>query len=341
MEAAGGQVGKRILAIAVIAAVVVVAALSATSPANLRFISGPPGPEATGPNKVAAGDGPAEPACAVDPETMTAPGCETLRDDTGVPAAPRHGLWGSIDCADRSRVAWSSADGDPAPTATGASQANDAYRRLTVLDGDNVYGERCELGRNSHTDGENRGSQTSGTFALYRDGERRITFFSERYPENFSVAAPAWQTIAQMKQTQPADNAGLGPVLELQLWDNRLWLQNSWRQAWVTRAPRSRTWIRFAVDVVYSADPAVGSVTVYVDLNGDGDALDAGERSPRLPMATLIAETDGTAGATDGVAAGEAIPDHLRLGLYHEPSLPCPPPNGCSVDIDNVEVLGP
>ncbi len=51
-----------------------------------------------------------------------------------------------------------------------------------------------------------------------------MTFFSERYPDNFSASVNSWQTVVQMKQAQPADNGGGGPVLELQLYDGRLHL---------------------------------------------------------------------------------------------------------------------
>ncbi len=275
----------------------------------------------------------------VDAATLTAPGCNVLRDDSASVADPVAGLWGNIECAADSRHAYMTAGGDVSSTASGTAQGNDAYRRLTVIDGDDFWGERCELGRNTSRYGENKGSATSGTFALYQHGERRITFFSQRYPENFS-SGNLWQTVMQMKQAQPADNAGRGPVLELQLYNGRLELQNSWREAWSTSAPAEGTWIRYALDVVYSPDPAVGSVQVYVDLNGDGDAADEGEQSPKLNMATQLVESSGPNGASDGLAAGDAIPDHLRLGLYHSPEIACPPPGGCSVDVDNVQVVG-
>jgi hypothetical protein len=158
---------------------------------------------------------------------------------------------------------------------------------VTAIDGDDFWGERCELGRNNQTYGENAPGQTSGMFPLYRDGERRITFFSERYPASIPMGVAAWQAIAQMKQSQPADNAGQGPVLDLELWGGRLQLHDSWQERWTTSAPAQNTWIRYALDNVYSANPAVGSVKVYVDLNGDSDALDSGEQSPTLNMQTL------------------------------------------------------
>jgi hypothetical protein len=282
---------------------------------------------------------PSSGGCVLDRATITVSGCNLLRSDTASAADPEAGLWGHLDCESDSRYQYLTGGADANPTASGSAQGNNAFRRLTAIDGDDYWGERCELGRNEHRNGENTGSRDSGTFALYRDGEHKVTFFSERYQAGFADPN-AWQTVAQMKQTQPADYAGLGPVLELQIFDGRLRLQNSWHERWTTPAPAEGVWIRYALDVVYSADPAVGSVQVTVDLNGDGDALDAGEQSPRINMQTLLVETEGSHGASDGFAAGDSISDHLRLGLYHNPSFSCPPPGGCSVDVDNVQVAG-
>jgi hypothetical protein len=272
---------------------------------------------------------------------MTSTACTVLRSDTSAETDPQPGLWGPIDCATAARYRYVRGHGDRSRTASGRRQRNDAYRRLKVMSGDNYYGQRCELGHNESLFGENQGSQTTGTFALYHQGDRAITYFSERYPDSFSRSVDAWQTVMQMKQTQPADNPGRGPILELQIYDHQLHLATSWHEIWTTRAPAADRWIRYAVAAHYSADPGVGSVKIYVDLNGDGDFLDPGEQSPRFHITTLLTETLGLNGTADGLAPGDAIPDHLRLGLYMNPSIPCLPPDGCSVDIDNVQVLAP
>lgn len=273
--------------------------------------------------------------CPVDPATMTVPGCTVLRRDAGAQADPKPGLWGTIECQTESRHRHLTSGGDPGPAADGTSQGNQAYRAVTALDGDDFYGERCELGRNEHRNGENTGTQTSGTFALYREGERRITFFSQRYPDGFPVEVDAWQAVMQMKQTQPSTDDGSGVALELQLWGGRLRLHTFWKERWSTPAPVRGEWIRYAIDVVYSSDPARGSVQVYVDRNGDGDFLDSGEQSPRISTATLATQV----GSSGGLTAGEAIPSHLRLGIYHNSSISCPAPGGCSVELDNVQVV--
>ena len=264
--------------------------------------------------------------CAVDATTVSATGCNLFREDTGSARDPQAGLWGSIDCASTQRYGYSTGSGDPKAMAMGGAQGNDTFRRLTVVDGDDLWGERCELGRNTHRYGVNAAGQTNGTFALYEEGDRRVTFFSQRYPDNFSTSVSEWQTIAQMKQAQPADNGGGAPVLELQMTRGLLVLNNRWNERWSTPAPANNVWVRYAMDVKYSTDPNVGWVKIYVDLNGDGDALDAGEQSPQMNMQTVLPETNGPLGDSDGLSPGDPIPDHLRLGVYHSQSISCPPP---------------
>ena len=270
-------------------------------------------------------------SCAVDPRKLTAPGCTILRNDLAVAADPEPGRWGKIDCAPATRYRHMTTGGDKHPRANGARQRDRAFRRLTVFDGDDLYGERCELGRNNHANGENMPGQTSGTFALYREGERKITFFSQRYPTGFNVNVNAWQQVAQMKQAQPYSDAVPGGVaLEMQIFRGRLRLLGFWRTRWSTPAPANNLWVRYALDVVYSTDPSVGRVRLFVDHNGDGDALDRGEQSPLISGPTLGAEA----------STGEPIPNFLTVGIYHDSAIDCRPPPGCSVDVDNIQVVG-
>ena len=55
--------------------------------------------------------------------------------------------------------------------------------------------------------------------------------------------------------------------------------------------------------------------------------------------ATLKTEAAGSFNAEDGLAAGASIPSHLRMGISHDPSIPCPSPTGCSIDLDNIQVI--
>jgi hypothetical protein len=83
-------------------------------------------------------------------------------------------------------------------------------------------------------------------------------------------------------------------------------------------------------------------VRLYLDRNGDGDSRDAGERSPKFTTHTLKYETADPDGQDDdALSPGDSIPSHLRIGLYHDPAIACPAPSGCSVEVDNVQVVGP
>jgi hypothetical protein len=231
-------------------------------------------------------------------------------------------VWGEYACADADRlgvVREGGVDGG-------------AYRRFTVVDGDDVDGERCEAGRNDHTDGPT---------AVFREGERLTTSFAVRLPEDFPLDSERFQVVMQMKQSQPAANGDGTPVLALEARDGRWLLMQSTssgpssdtRELWSARA-RPGVWARFEFDVTYSAEPGEGRIRVRGDLNGDGELeADSGE----LSAFTLKEETEGGEEG-DGIEPGEAIPSHLRIGLYHDPKVPCPPPRGCSVEFDDVRI---
>ena len=244
-------------------------------------------------------------------------------------------FWGRIDCADPSRHRRYAEGGDPSLTATGTPQPDQAFRRLRVLDGDDFFGERCELGANN----------ISGPVAFYREGQRLLTFASFRLPPDFPLGAKNFQGVLQMKQAQPANNGGGTPVISLSAYRGAWQLFHSGpgitevdQELWRTPAVKG-VWTRVAIEALYSQDPAKGWIELRIDGNGDGDFGDEGEVSPRFVTNTLKRESAG--GIDDGLAEGDSIPSHLRIGLYHDARIPCPPPAGCSVDADNVQVLIP
>ena len=282
----------------------------APAPAPTGTVTAPTGTEPTAPSTGGC-----------DPAALTAlalPGCTRLFADSGSALDPAT-VWGKLDCASASR-----------------HRATDGYRELTVLDGDDVWGERCELGRNDHR---------TGPTALFREGDRAVTTASLRLPANYPLEDTRWQVLMQMKQTQPSANGGGTPVISLEAKAGRWRLLQSTssgpssdtRELWTAPAQRG-AWTRFAFDVSYSQDPAKGAIRAYADLNGDGDAADGQERSPEIRTYTLKRETEGGS-ATDGIAPGESIPSHLRMGIYHHPDIPCPPPSGCAVELDDVQVV--
>lgn len=278
-----------------------------------------PAPAPTGtdpaPAPAATGQGVCDPAAL---GSLAISGCPSLFADSGGSLDPAE-AWGKLDCAAASR-----------------HRVIDGHRELTVLDGDDVWGERCEVGRNDHR---------TGPTALFREGDRAVTSASFRLPASYPLEDTRWQVVMQMKQTQPSANGGGTPVISLEAKGGRWRLLQSTssgpsgdtRELWTAPAQRG-VWTRFAFDVTYSQDPAKGAIRAYADLNGDGDAADASERSPELRTYTLKRETEGGS-ATDGIAPGDSIPSHLRMGIYHHPDIPCPPPTGCAVELDDVQVL--
>jgi Polysaccharide lyase len=260
--------------------------------------------------------------CDLRPMRLSAARCRVIDSDSSARRNPTR-LWGRIDCTSRDRVNRRVAASGPGRAAT----RNGKYRQLRVIDGDNIYGERCELGLNDWQ---------AKTFAKFRQGQRRVTFASLRFSKHFPLYKRMWQTVLQMKQTEPSLSSNRGPVLEVQAWQGRLRLIHNWHQLWSTKIRKNR-WIRIALVVRYSQSHRGGSVRMYVDRNGDGDARDKHERSRRFHVRTLMRELPGE--TIRGLPPGASIPSHLRVGIYHDPRYRCPPPEGCSIDVDNVKVL--
>lgn len=246
-------------------------------------------------------------------------------------------LWGSVDCdlddspPEVSGPIQVDSDGDPADRGDGSPQNDDDYRIVRIHDGDDFFGERCELGEND---------SDKGPTAVYRDGERLITYASFRLPPTFPIDTEDWQGVLQIKQAQPADNADGTPVLSLGAYGGRWILFHSGPgyteedvELWSVPA-QAGVWSRFAFDVTFSADPEVGSVTVRADLDGDRSFE---QTSPTFETNTLKRETEGDSG--DGFDTGDPLPAHLRVGLYHNPVIPCP--SGCHLDVDNVQIVRP
>ena len=304
--------------------------------------------------------------CSLNLAALSVSGCALVKSDTAAAADPIP-LWGHIDCAFNEQHWWQTSGGDTHATGDGSAQGNTNLRRLTAYDNTaqgskyDFYGERCELGRN-----ERRAGYTPPTFNLYQEGEHRITFMSFRLPNSYPLSNTAWQVVMQMKQTQPTDSDS-SPAISLSAQGDQWRLFqtpshdpiNQTVQEWSAPAQKN-VWTRFAFDVTYSQDPAIGKIKIYADLNGDGDALDAGEQSPQINNFTLMREA-AEAPPADDLPEGASVPSHLRVGMYHAHDtfgpgpnvIPCAPPpattattpppvdpgtNGCSIDVDNVQV---
>lgn len=273
---------------------------------------------------------------------------QVLFSDTGEDTDPVS-TWGRIDCQETTRQQRVATGGDPAPDADGEPQESSAFRRLTVRDGDDVSGERCELGENDHREGPT---------ALYREGQRVLTFVSLRVQDAAASEGKSWQTVFQVKQAQPSDGGEFtSPVLAMHMTEGE-WRLDQIESGTIWRAPVTRDrWTRFVLDGLYSQDANRGTLRLLADLNADGDFLDANERAEARGIVTLGTEVDGENGTDDGLDAGDSIPGHLRVGLYHCDGLPgsanrCPEPGrpdpwpcpappratSCAIDVDNVQI---
>ena len=309
--------------------------LVVTSSLTLASTAPAPAAEAPGPTEILPR---ISPLCIPALRALRVVGCTLLKEDTATTSDPLP-AWGGIDCRP-SRHRHLTTGGDWHRTAGGEAQWGGGFRRLTVIDGDDVDGERCELGRNEH-----RPRFSPERFNLYREGQRRVTFLSLRLPAGFPLGTDRWQVVTQMKQTQPADNGGGTPVLALHAYRGSWELRRSnsagpsgdTTALWSTRAATG-VWTRFAFDVTYSRHDT-GSVKLYVDLNGDGHAIGADEESPVISTYTLKRETPAQQSPdNDPLRSGDSLPSHLRAGIYHDPAIACPVAQGCAVELDNVQV---
>ncbi len=262
--------------------------------------------------------------------------CTVIGEDTASNPDPLP-FWGKLDCASGSRHQQIGSGGDPHSTGVGGQQGNSAFRRVSVLDGDDVWGERCEMGYNWHsTEDAGYGVQGPGPTVFYHEGQRRVTYISVRLPNSWDVNDPDWRTVYQNKQAQPYDNPTMSSKFEMQVRGGSWSIISDWSAPLWTAPAQTGVWTRFAFDITYSQDPSKGTIKVYVDLNGDGDAEDGNEQSPVIHRATLLTETQGPNG---DVGAGNSIPSHMRAGVYHNSNYLCPPPTGCYADFDNIQVV--
>jgi hypothetical protein len=226
-------------------------------------------------------------------------------------------LWGEVAAVSPTRHQWFASGGpDGGP-----------FRRMTARDGDLYHGdsERAELGDSDYLweDGK------PDTFYLYRAGMRRVTSFWMRLPSNFPMNSNEWQVVMQMKQSDPANNSDGTPVISLQAIQGQWILKqstsagpaNDTRVLWRTPA-RVGVWTHLTVDATYSTDPAAGRFAMTI----------GGANSPVLRTYNLKHEVSPPG---PELRAGDPIPSHLRMGVYHEPSMP-----GTSVDIAQIQIFG-
>lgn len=197
--------------------------------------------------------------------------------------------WANYSCQDGSRV-----QEVTSPTAEGQR----AYR-IELRDGDNSYGERCELGM---------GNPTRNGFPLFQAGDERWISFQVYLPDDYPIDARSWNVFYQQKQLGSMGT----PVISMEVQRGRFILMNANNngvsgdtvEKWSGPATRNR-WIRFTVHTKFSPDPTVGSIELYGDLDGQG-------------MKLLMPEIHTWTMKQDG---GIPVPVHARIGMYRDPSI--------------------
>jgi hypothetical protein len=183
------------------------------------------------------------------------------------------------------------------------AQGRRSYR-IDVRDGDDAYGERCELGQaNPHRDG----------FPLFHQGEERWIGWQMYLPEGMNTSPGTdphnWTVIMQFKQLGSIGT----PAVSMDFQENKFILMNSdtnhessgcnW---WWEHPVVKGRWIKFLYHIKFSPNRKVGWLEFYADLDGNG----LKQELERTPMWTMKVDGDG-----------RAVDSHARIGLYRDPEI--------------------
>src|SRR5438552_3399231 len=144
-------------------------------------------------------------------------------------------------CADTSRVKQVSSP---------VAQGSHAYL-LTLHDGDQSWGERCELGM---------GNPTGPGFPLFHEGDDRWMSFQVYLPSDYPINTPNWNVIFQIHQ----QGDGGCPPIALHVEDGQFKLFNSSSPNYVLdtnekwHAPaHANMWAKFTLHMKFSGSDSV------------------------------------------------------------------------------------
>lgn len=198
--------------------------------------------------------------------------------------------WANFSCQDAGRIA---------RVESPASAGRYAYR-VNLNDGDDSYGERCEMAM---------GSPTRAGFPVFRQGEESWVAYQVLIPANWPGEGWKYNEITQFKQVNDLCAPALslhveqGQLLLFQSADNR----GSCGGDSIWSAPMSYgRWIELLYHVKWSSDPSVGFVELFGDLDGSGLQL-------LMPRRSTFTMKMDSAGRTEPVGA--------RLGIYRDRSI--------------------
>jgi hypothetical protein len=195
--------------------------------------------------------------------------------------------WANFSCQDASRIA---------RVTSPAAQGRNAYR-VDLHDGDDSFGERCEMAM---------GNPTRAGFPVFEQGDESWIAYQVYLPAGFPSDGNKYNEITQFKQV----NDLCSPALTLHVEQGQLMLFHSednrsscgGRSVWRAPVVWDR-WIKLLYHVEWSSDPERGSVELYGDIDGSGVKL----LIPRTAMFTMKMDP-----------AGLTLPVDARLGIYRD-----------------------
>src|SRR3954468_16655223 len=195
--------------------------------------------------------------------------------------------WANFSCADPSRVSEVS---DP------VAQGDSAYR-VDLHEGDDSFGERCELGMSA---------PTKPGFPVFSEGDERWIAYQVYIPAGFPSDGNRYVDITQFKQV----NDLCAPALSVHVENGELLLfhsadnRSSCGGEALWRAPMAYgRWVELLFHVQWSSDPARGPVELLGDPAGGG-------LKQLLPPTRMFTMKMDPLGAT--------LPVGARLGIYRD-----------------------
>lgn len=220
--------------------------------------------------------------------------------------------WAAWSCEDRNR--WS----QTAPFQFGVDPQR--YYWINLFDGDDSYGERCELGMGNTSASNIR--RVGGPRALFHQGDDLYIGFKYRLMPGFAFCTSCASVpnegglIQQIKQLGSCGTPALGVVVTRTgavvrnsdtadcsggMHTITSWTGDPYRTNYVLQR------------VVFSTNPSIGRVDTYADV-GDGNGM---VLRGAVQTHTQKSPTDHPAGACE-----ESTPcSHLRVGLYRNPNI--------------------
>ncbi len=243
------------------------------------------------------------------------PGCTIGQERWRAAAdAPWDQEWADYSCQNATRFTqYTNTPGYPAPLFGPA-----AYR-IELFDGDDSFGERCEL-----VLGNTSASNYHGPASIFHSGDDLVIHYAYYLPTDYPFKPDCSNVsicedgglILQLKQLGSCGTPALGLVAT----GRGMFIRNS-DQNFCESGPMHSIlayplilgqWVQVAVRVKFSTDPAVGRIGLWYRTN-PGDWVDVGN----VFTHTMKSPTDHPS-----TACPESTPcSHARIGIYRDPDV--------------------